>query len=171
MTSIVRNRDVVVFFKGDSYAVAVSPSMVVNGWNGGQGVQWTDANGEFCVTYSDGLYGGFLLWGSNEVSDQYIATVKTQPTYAYAVACFGGWLMSTTTYEKYTYASRISGPLVPITYVEGQRLRFSLRGFWTIEDEWALSSDPRGSNQYFSGSVMQAPKTLNDFYLTVQTSI
>src|SRR6478609_9568590 len=121
--------------------------------------------------YSDGLYGGFFLWGSNESSDQYVSFFKNQIEYGFGVLCLGGWLISTLTYERYTYASRISGPLVPIQYVEGQRLRFSLRGYFTTEDEWTLSGDPRAPNGYYIGSVTQSPKYLNDSYLGVQTSI
>jgi hypothetical protein len=172
MREIFRTRDVVVFFRGDSYAVEISDAMKQGGWPGGQAVQWVDSPAdEFKVTYSDGLYGGILLWGSNESSDQYVSFLKNQTTYGFGVICTGGWLISTTTYERYTYASRISGPLVPIVYQEGQRLRFSLRGYFTTEDEWTASGDPRAPNDYLIGSVTQAPKTLNNNYLGVQTSI
>jgi len=172
MTEIFRTRDCVVFFKGDAYTVAISPQMKQGGWAGGQAVMWQDSPlDEFRVTYSDGLYGGFFLWGSNESSDQYVSFFKNQIEYGFGVLCLGGWLISTLTYERYTYASRISGPLVPIQYVEGQRLRFSLRGYFTTEDEWTLSGDPRAPNGYYIGSVTQSPKSLNDSYLGVQTSI
>lgn len=124
------------------------------------------------VSYSTGLYGGFLLWGSNESSDQYIATVGNQQEYAFGTLCAGGWLIATIAFERYTYASRQGpGPLVEIPYAVGQRLVFSLRGFWTLEDEWALSGDPRGSNGYFIGNIVQAPNASNNHYLTLQTSI
>ena len=172
MSEIFRTRDCVVFFKGDSYAVTISPAMHQGGWFGGQAAMWTNSPiDEFMVTYSDGMYGGFMLWGSNEPSDQYVSFVQNQTAYNYTVLCLGGWLLSTTTYERYTYASRISGPLVPITYTTGQRLLFSLRGYWTNEDEWDLSGDPRGSNGYFVGSVVQVPSSLNENYLGIQTAI
>ena len=169
-----RIRDVNVLFKGDSYTVMIDPALQASGWQGGQGVQWVDAPiDEFMVGASDGVYGGFLLWGSNEDSDQYIALVGQQVAYGYAVLCAGGWLMNTRTFEQFTWLSRQVGPLVPITYTVGERVRFSLRGYWTNEDEWTLSGDPRGSNGYFIGSVVGGP-TPNDHgvpYLTIQTSI
>lgn len=172
-TEIFRTRDVVVFKKGDAYTVAVSDPMRQQGWAGGQAVRWADSpRDEFLVDYSDGLYGGFLLWGSDESSDQLVATVLQQPAYGYGVFCAGGWLLSTVTYERYTYASRVGGgPLVPLVYTPGKRLLFSLRGRWTTEDEWTLSGDPRGANGYFVGSVVEAPSTLTNSYLTIQTSI
>jgi len=167
-----RERDCYVLFKGDAYAVAISQAMQTQGWQGGQGVQWADSTkDEFLVTYSDGLYGGFMLWGSNESSDQYAAFTENQPTYGFGVLCAGGWLISTRTFERYTYASRLSGPLVELSYIVGERVLFSLRGFWTKEDEWTLSSDPRGSNGFYIGSVVQAPSAANGYYITIQTSI
>jgi hypothetical protein len=167
-----RTRDCYVLFKGDTYPVGVSQAMITNGWLGGQGVMWTDSpKDEFMVTYSDGAYGGFLLWGSNEDSDVLASLTLSQPTYGYGVFCAGGNLIATRTYEKYTYASRQVGPLVPINYVVGQRLVFSLRGYWTPEDEWTLSLDPRRPNGFFIGNIVQAPSADNNYYLTIQTSI
>lgn len=172
MPEIFRTRDCVVFFKGDAFTVAVSAAMRQNGWAGGQGVKWIDGpNDEFLVDYSDGLYGGFLLWGSDESSDEYTSLTESQPKYGYATFCAGGWLMSTTSFEKYTYASRMAGPLVEITYTPGVRLRFSLRGLWTPEDEWTLSGDPRAPNDYFVGSIVEAPSAATNNYLTLQTAI
>jgi len=170
--SFPRERDCYVLFKGDAYPVSVSQAMRTSGWQGGQGVQWADsALDEFLVTYSDGLYGGFLLWGSNEDSDQYASLTGNQPLYGFGVLCAGGWLIATRTFERYTYASRQLGPLVENSYVVGERLVFSLRGWFTREDEWTLSGDPRGSNGYFIASVVQAPSADNNHYLTLQTSI
>jgi hypothetical protein len=170
----IRTRDVNVQFKGDAYTVMLNPVLKANGWQGGQGVQWVDSPlDEFMVGPSDGLYGGFLLWGSNEDSDQYISLIGQQVAYGYAILCAGGWLMNTRTFERYTWASRQVGPLVPIAYTEGERVRFSLRGFWTNENEWLISGDPRGSNGFFVGSVVQQP-TPNDkgeLFLTLQSSI
>jgi hypothetical protein len=171
---ITATRDVEVLFKGDSYTVSVDQSMLTNGWQGGQGVKWaTSPQDEFLVTYSDGLYGGFLLWGSNESSDQYIAYVEQQLKYGYATFCAGGWLIQTRTFERYTYASRQVGPLVPITYVVGQRLVFSLRGLMTSEDEWTLSGDPRAPDTYYMANVVNVPQpnAMGELYITVQTSI
>jgi hypothetical protein len=167
-----RTRDCYPLFKGDSYPVAISDSLLASGWQGGIGVMWADsAKDEFMVTLSDGLYGGFLLWGSNEDSDQLIGMVGAQQAHRYATFCAGGWLMATTAFERYTWQSRQAGPLVPITYQVGERLVFSLRGRWTNQDEWSLSGDPRGSNQYFVGCVVQVPSSDNNQYMTIQTSI
>jgi len=168
-------RDVVVLFKGDSYSVAVDSAMQAGGWIGGQGVKWIDSpKDEFLTTYSDGLYGGFMLWGSNESSDQYVATEEQQPKYGYGTFCAGGWLIQTRAFERFTYASRTGGgPLVPITYVLGERLVFSLRGLWTKEDEWTLSGDPRAPNGYYCASVVDVPQpnARGVYYITLQTSI
>ena len=173
MSEIIRTRDCTVFHKGDSCTVAVSPAMLQGGWAGGQGVEWYDSpEDEFCVTYSTGRYGGFLLCGSDESSDQLISMVGQQVKYGYAVFCGGSWLISTTTYEKYTYNSRIGGgPPVPIVYTVGERLVFSLRGLWTVENEWFLSLDPRGSNDYYIANVVQVPRPSNKFNLVIQTAI
>lgn len=172
-TEIFRTRDVVVFKKGDSFTVSVSASMRQSGWVGGQAVQWDDSPiDEFLVDYSDGLYGGFLLWGSDEVSDRLTAMTLQQPGYGYGVLGAGGWLISTPSYERYTYFSRTNPvPLVPIVYTAGDRLRFSLRGLWTVEDEWTLANDPRKPNGFYVGGVVEAPSSLTNNYLTIQTSI
>lgn len=167
-----RTRDCVILYKGDAYPVTVSAAMALSGWSGGQGVQWVaSSKDEFLVTYSDGFYAGFMLWGSDESSDQYTAATKNQPAYQFATAGAGGWIIMTSSYEKYTYASRQSGPLVPITYNASDRLVFSLRGFWTKEDEWTLSGDPRAPNTYYIGFVIQAPTAVTNQYLTIQVSI
>lgn len=167
-----RDRDCIVLFKGDAYPVSVSSSLRTVGWQGGQGVQWVDSpNDEFLVDFSTGLYGGFLLWGSKEVSDQFTASTGNQPQYGFGTFCAGGWVISTRTFERYTWSSRQGGPLVPNTYVVGERLCFSLRGLFTKEDEWTLAGDPRAPNDFFIGSVIQSPTSDNNFYLTLQTSI
>jgi hypothetical protein len=169
---IVRSRDCVVFLKGEAPAVVVSNTMLQGGWAGGQGVQWADsALDELVVTYSKGLYGGFLIWGSDESADQYISTTRTQLVYHYAVMMKGRALISTVAYEKYTYASRTGpGPLVPLVYQPHDLLYFSLRGLWTKEDELTLSSDPLAP-AFFTGFVAQIPKPNNQFFLGIQTSL
>lgn len=173
MPEIIRTRDCTVHMKGDAYPVSISPAMMAGGWSGGQGVQWADSpRDEFMVTYSDGLYGGFLLWGSDEASDGWVALTGSQPRYGYAILCAGGWLISTSTFEQYTYTSRtMGGPLVPLVYTSGVRVVFSLRGRFTVEDEWTLSGDPRGANSYFIASVVQPPMAANNNRLVLQTSI
>ncbi len=169
-----RTRDSIILVKGDAFPVAIDPTLAAQGWQGGSGVQWTTpvAIGQATVTRSDGYYAGFALWGSDESSDQYTAMTRQFPTYHYLIFGAGGWLIQTISFEEYTYASRIGpGPLVPLTYKASDRLVFSLRGFWTIEDEWTLSGDPRAPNNYFIGFVSQAPTTQTDGYMTVQVSI
>ena len=169
----IRTRDVITLVKGTANPVMVDAAMIANGWPGGQAVTWTDSpNDEFLVTYSDGTYGGFLLWGSNESSDQWTAMTGQQVAYGYAILCSGAWVIMTSTYEKYTYASRHGGgPLVPNVYTVGQRLTFSLRGYFTPEDEWTLSGDPRAPNNYYIAYVVQPPSAATNNYITLQSSI
>jgi len=96
-----------------------------------------------------------------------------QLAYGYGILCVGGWLLSTSTYEKYTWDSRHGlGPAnVEIPYAVGQRLVFSNRGWFTIEDEWTKVLDPRGANTFFVANVVQVPRPENGHYLVVQTSI
>lgn len=169
---IIRGRDCVLFIKGDAQSVTVSQTMLNGGWAGGQGVQWASSTtDERVVTYSKGLYGGFLIWGSDEAADQYTGMTKNQLVYKTAVLMTGRALISTTSYEKYTYASRTGGgPLVPIVYSPSDVLYFSLRGLWTKEDELTLSSDPLAP-AFFTGFCAQKPKLSNSFNLGIQTSI
>lgn len=170
---IPRTRDVVTFQKGVATTTAVSPSLVAAGWNGGQGAMWLDSPDDtFLVTFSDGSFGGFLLWGSNESSDQYLATTASQLTYSFAVLCTGTWIISTSTFEKYTYQSRTGGgPLIQNVFTVGARLKFSLRGLFTPQDEWTLVSDPRAPNPFVVGYIIESPSTQNNSYLTLQTTL
>ena len=157
MPEMFRTRDVVVLKKG------------VSGWAGGQGVSWASTGrDELSVAASTGLPHGFLLWGSDESPDQFTSMTRNQPAYQYAVLGFGGWVLATRTYERYTLASRTSGPLVPLVYPAQARILMSLRGLFTIEDEWTLSSDPRGANTNVIG-VVARPSVEN--YLTLQLRI
>jgi hypothetical protein len=172
MAEIIRARDCIVFFRGDNQPVVVSPDMVRLGWAGGQGVQWAPSTSdERMVTFSSGLYGGFLIWGSDESADQFTAMTKQQLIHQYATMLSGGCLMATTSYERYTYASRIGGgPLVPLVYVANDILYLSQRGLWTKEDEMTLSGDPLAP-AFFTGFVAQIPKSVNSNFLGVQTSM
>lgn len=172
MPEILRSRDCLVLFKGDSYTVAVSPAMVTGGWPGGQGVMWCPSGSdERMVTYSNGLYGGFLVWGSDEAGDDFAAHTRSQLHYRYATILLGGSLISTSTYERYTYASRIGGgPLVPLVYGSNDPLYFSLRGYWTKEDEATLAGLPHAPD-FFTGLVAQVPKASNRYFLGIQTSL
>lgn len=173
MSGLTRTRDCIVEVKGDTYPVAISDRLAREGWKGGQGVQWAaSTKDELLVDRSDGYYAGFMLWGSDESSDQFTAMSGNQPFYRFATVCAGGWLIHTTSFERHTYASRIGGgALVPIVYTESDRLVFSLRGYWTKEDEWTLSGDPRAPNTFYLGFVAQAPSALTSNYLGIQVSI
>jgi hypothetical protein len=172
MPDLARSRDLIILFKGDTLTPVLSDTMRQNGWVGGQGVQWAaPSKDEFKVTFSDGLYAGFMLFGSDESSDKFTSMTGNQVVYAAGAMGFGGWLISTIAFERYTYASRQSGPLAPITYNSSDRLLFSLRGLWTKEDEWTLSGDSRAPNNYFIGYVSQPPSALTRGYMTIQCSI
>lgn len=166
---IPRSRDCYVLAKGDTFTVNVDAAMAIGGWKGGQGVKWAaSTKDELLVTYSDGYYAGFCLWGSDEVSDKFTAMTGNQPFYRFITLATGNWVIATTSFEQYTWQSRQAGPLVAITYQPSDRLVFSNRGYWTKEDEFSLSGDPRGSNQFYLGFVVQSP--VNGF-LTVQVSV
>ena len=173
MPEIFRTRDTVVFAKGAAYAVAASDAMVQGGWPGGQGLGWRDsALDEFRVSYADGGRGaGFALWGSDEDSDKLTSITGYQVAYGFVVMCSGSWLISTTSFERYTWASRQVGPLVEITYTATEKLYWSLRGLFTSEDEWTLSGDPRAPNVDFTGYVVQPPGALTEDYMTIQTTL
>lgn len=171
MSEIIRTRDVILFFKDDNYTVVVDQAMVEGGWPGGQGVKWVGSvDDEFLVTYSDGPVAGFLLWGSDEDGDGFTSMTRNQPHYQFAVMLGGAALLSTSSYERYTLASRLSGPLVPITYTINEPLYFSLRGLWTNEDEQTASGGPLAPSP-LAGYVAQVPKTINNLYLSIQTVI
>ena len=173
ISQVFRSRDVVVFFKGDTLPVTPDTSLLLSGWKGGQGVRWVQgALDRFTVGTAAGRYGGFLLWGSDESSDQFTALTRNQLVYSNAVLGFGGWLLSTTTYEQFTYASRQGpGPLVPLAYnTPNLPLYFSLRGYWTPEDELTLSGSPEAPANV-CGYMAAPPKASNQFYLGVQTAL
>lgn len=167
-----RTRDCVVLVKGDAYPVTVSAQAAASGWRGGQGVRWVPATkDDFAVGLSDGEFGGFMLWGSDESSDQYTAMTRNQPSYLFSVMGVGSWVIMTSTYERYTYASRQAGPLVPLTYTTQDKLLFSLRGYFTNEDEWSLAGDARAPNENYVGFIMQTPSTNAEGYITIQTTL
>jgi hypothetical protein len=171
MAEILRSRNCIIFYKGDSTTVTVSSAMVASGWAGGQGVQWAGIVGdERIVTYSQGFFGGFMFWGSDEQGDDYTAITRQQVVYRYATMFFGGCLIATSSYESYTYASRLAGPLVPINYRPNDVLYLSLRGLWTKEDELTLSGS-LAAPAPIVGYVAQLPKSANRNYLGIQVSM
>jgi hypothetical protein len=167
---IIRSRDCIILHKGDTQTVVVSQAMVNAGWPGGQGVNWSGSTlDERVVTFSNGLFGGILVWGSDESGDSFASTTKSQVYYRYATLFTGGVILSTSTYERYTFASRVGpGPLVPLVYQAGESLYFSRRGFLTNEDEMTLDSDPLAP-ALSSGCVVHTPKARNNYFLGVQT--
>jgi hypothetical protein len=173
MTEIAHTRDVIILYKGATITVDVTEQDAVRGWKGGQGFQWyPSGNDNLLATRSDGLYGGFALWGSDESSDDFVASTRNQPTYRYVVLGAGGWLIATSSYERYTYASRVGGgSLVPIVYEPSDRLVFSLNGLLTKEDEWSLSGDHRAPNNYYIAFVAKLPTPERNNFMTVQISI
>lgn len=169
---LVRTRDVIVLVADQTIPVMIDSAMASGGWPGGQGITWAaTVTDNFVGTYSDGTYGGFALWGSNEPSDQLISYTGNQPLYRFAVVCVGTWVIATSSFEQYTLESRLVPPLVPNVYVPGNRVRFSLRGLFTPQDEWTISGDPRAPNGFLVGSVIQAPGPENSNYLMVQTTL
>lgn len=168
---IPRSRDCYILSKGETFTVAIDAALAASGWKGGQGVQYVNSSkDELTVTSSTGYSAGFLLWGSDEISDKFTAMTGNQAFYKFATIGTGGIIL-TPQYEVYTWASRQAGPLVPITYAHGDRLVFSLRGLWTNENEWALSGDPRGSNTNYIGYVSQIPTVARNNYMTIQVMI
>lgn len=171
MPEIFRSRDCIVFVKDDAYTVTVDTSMAQGGWPGGQGVQWAPSSkDEFTVTYSRGKFGGYLVWGSDESADDLAATTRNQPHYRFATIFGGSSLMATSSYERYTLASRLVGPLVPLVYGVDDVLYLSLRGLWTKEDELTLSSDSQAPSSV-AGYVAQAPGAANSYFLGIQTAM
>jgi hypothetical protein len=170
MPEIFRTRDLVLFSKGPTYTVEVPDSLT--SWKGGQVFNWTQPQGDqLLATLSDGLTGAVAFWGSDESSDEYTSMTRNQPTYKYVTLGSGSILIATTSYERYTYASRQGSPLVPLVYSPSDRLQISLNGMWTKEDEWTESGDPRAPNTLVVGSVVQAPTSERNNYLTIQTSL
>lgn len=168
---IPRSRDCYILSKGETFTVAVDAPMATAGWKGGQGVQYVNSSkDELTVELSTGYAAGFLVWGSNEVSDQFTAMTGNQSFYRFATIGTGGIIL-TPQYEVYTWASRQAGPLVPITYSYGDRLVFSLRGYWTKEDELSLSGDPRGPNSNYIGHLAQIPTLARNNYMAIEVMI
>lgn len=162
-----------MFGKGDAHPVLVDDAMIQGGWAGGQGVMWVDSiHEEPVVSYSNGLYGGFLLWGSDESADRFTSATQSQLVHPQSVVMMAGnAVISTSSYEKYTYASRLAGPLVPLVYVPGDPLYFSRRGLWTKEDEASQGIPLPFAPAFFTGFCTNSPAPINQFYLGIQTSL
>lgn len=165
-------RDCTVYFSGDRQTCGVSDSLVASGWPGGLGVQWCESGSPDIrmVERSTGLYGGFLIWGSDEEADKNLSSSGQMPHIRYATILMGGSLMHVTTFERYTWASRQSGNLVPLEYQAQDALYFSSSGYWTKEDEMTLRGDP-AAPAFFTGFVAQIPKASNQWRLGIQTGL
>ncbi len=170
-----RTRELVILTKGRTFTPVLGPAMVLSGWRGGQGVRWISSSirDEFIVELADGGdAAAFMIYGSDEPSDQYTSMTLNQVVYAAGTMMYGRALVETTTYEHFTYVSRTGpGPLVPIVYAENEPLLFSLRGYWTTEDEWSLSGDLRAPNEHHVGLVVKAPSTVTSDYLAIQVNV
>lgn len=165
MPEISYTRDVVTFVKGTTIPVNLAPSLL--SWTGGQGVVWVPS---ILADPTVGVGGcgsmGFLLVGSEEANDLYTAQQQRQTTYKSGVLGVGGWIAAFRSFERYTYASRLGGPLVENVFSPNQQLFWSLRGLLTVEDELTLSGSPSAPNQSVVGVVIDPPKASNSFYLT-----
>lgn len=174
MPDVIRTRDCNVYLKGDTHAVVVDDTLITQGWPGGQGVQWVNSSlDERKVTFSTGLWGGFLIWGSDEEGDDFTGITRNQPHYRFATMLTGSNVISTSTYERYTHASRIGGGgLVELVYTAQDVLYFSRRGLFTKEDEMTLVGDPLAPALPV-GRVTASPRQneAGALFLGVQTSI
>ncbi len=171
---IVRGRDCILFGKGDSIVVTVGPEMIAKGWAGGTGVMWVDSlRQEPVVTYSNGLYGGFMLYGSDESADQYKSDTRRQLVHPQSgVMMAGTAILSTSSYERYTYVSRASGAsLVPLVYAPRDPLYFSRRGLWTVEDEASLGAALPFAPASIVGFVTGVPSPVNQYFLGIQSTL
>lgn len=169
MIEIARIRDVAVLVKADCFTVHAAPSLTQ--WKGGLGVQWSLGGDKDImeVEASKGLFGGFLLRGSDESADQFISLTGYQVTYGMVCVCVGNWVCWFQHVERYTYASRTNpGPLVPIVYQPNDLLYFSLRGLWTNEDEIALSG---GSPNPLTSGYVVCPPTSLDAPMMIESTI
>lgn len=172
MAELFRSRDCTVFFKDDAYTVTVDAALVSLGWPGGQGVQFVGSVGSAddlaVVSFSRGFFGGFLVWGSDEAGDDFTAMARNQPQYQFATMMSGSALIATSSYERFTIASRLVPPLVPLIYTVDEPLYLSLRGLWTNEDELTIIGDP-SAPAVMAGFVTQRPREDNNFFLSIQT--
>ena len=176
------NRDCVLFHKGDTMPIKISATLATRGWVGGAFVRWgDDGTGEPGVDLANGTYCGFLPFGSNESGDQYTAITQTNVRSRTVSLYFGGNFLATTSYERYTYASRHGGgPLVPLVYSVQQFLYVSENGLLTNQDE----SDPAVNagglfpdgtpitvRFLYFGICALPPSTLSNGYAYVQTNV
>lgn len=175
------SRDLVLFHKGDTATFKIHPSLANRGWSGGQFLRWVDdGSGEPCLGLADGRYCGFAAFGSDEVADRFTTMTRQNEVYQYVGLFFGGNFIATRTYEKYTYASRHSGPLVPLTYESQQFLYVSENGKITPEDESDPAVNPGGLfpdgspieiRFLFFGLCAVPPTAATNGFIYVQTNV
>lgn len=139
-------RDLVFLYKGDNITVKTNPALTASGWDGGQFVRWyADGTGELTIALANGVFCGFLPFGSDEDSDQFTALTESDVTYKKAVLYFGGNIYYTRTYETETYKSRHAiDPYTPLVYTANQILYVSENGKLTNEDESDPAVNPGG---------------------------
>lgn len=170
-----------MFHKGDTMPIKISAALAARGWVGGSFVRWVDdGSGEPCVDIANGTYCGFFPFGSNESADQYTAITQSNPKYKIASMFFGGNFLATISYERYTYASRHAGPLVPLVYKVQQFLYVSENGLLTNEDESAPAVNPGGlfpdgtpitTPFLYFGICSLPPSAVTNNYLYCQTNV
>lgn len=173
-------RDLVPLHKGDSITVKIASSLAASGWEGGTFVRWTDdGSGELTVTIANGLYCGFLPFGSEETGDGYASITGQNTHYKYATMFFGGNVFYTRVYETETYDSRNGGPYAALTYTPNQALYISENGKITNQDESDPAVNPGGLFPdgtpitvpfVFFGTVAVPPSSASRNYLGVQTN-
>jgi len=167
---LIRSRDCQILRADIVVPAKISTTMKNGGWAGGQGVMWSDSgSGDLEITYSDGRFGGFVLWGSTESSDEWAAYTNQSKYYGYTLVGISGWMVSTIAYEKYSLQSRLSGPLIELVYTPSDILFFSSRGLWTNQDEMAILGSPFTPKQ--AGHVAQPPSSSNQFRLGLSTTL
>lgn len=174
-------RDLVVLHKGDSITVKIDADLDASGWAGGQFARWIDdGSGELTVTLANGVYCGFMPFGSAETGDGFTAITGQNQRYNYVTMFFGGNVFYTRTYETETYASRHAlGPFALQTYTANQSLYISENGKITTEDESDPAVNPGGLfpdgtpilvRFTFFGVVAVPPSAATRSYLAVQTN-
>lgn len=174
-------RDLILLHKGDSITPAISASLAASGWDGGQFVRWTDAgNGELTVTLANGVYCGFMPFGSEEAGDGYVSITGQNPRYKYVSMYFGGNVFYTRTFETQTYIARNGlGPAAALTYTANQALYVSENGKITNQDESDLAVNPGGLFPdgtpitvpfVFFGVCAVPPSSASRNYIAVQTN-
>lgn len=138
------NRDCAVLHKGIMWTPKLSANLIKRGWQGGEMARFVDdGSGEPVIDIGNGIFSGFMPFGSNESGDQWTAMTGQNVRYGYAVMYFGGNIYYTQVYETQTYKSRhgLSATTYQ-TYTPNQPLYCSENGRITGEDESNTAVNP-----------------------------